>query len=217
MIIVGGVNRAESFGLNAADPWTNGINVFDLNNMVWKTQYDPEASAYKTPGVINDYLQDSGELPRYWNYQKVEELFATVFTSGSSSPSPTSSAIPIPSSRPRRSRTSTIVSGVIGGIASLTLIALIAWFVLQRRRKQQIRARERHIYNKPELPPSDTQRGEYNHFLPEQQLRHESNGASVNETFSNTGAEELDGRGVVGVGNPPVNGPRWELPASAER
>lgn len=36
------------------DPWPNGINVFDMNTLQWRTEYDRNASAYQTPAIVTD-------------------------------------------------------------------------------------------------------------------------------------------------------------------
>jgi hypothetical protein len=148
------VNRREIAGPNAIDPWTNGINIFDLNNMAWESNYDPKAPACKTPSVITEDFQNAGSLPRSWSYPQLHQLFAVVFHPRSSSPSPTSSASATASSSPHRSHTGATITGVVGGIAGLMCITLlVGWFVLRHRRKQQRRDRGRSANDKPELPP----------------------------------------------------------------
>lgn len=198
MIVIGGRNRTEVTGPNATDPWANGINVFDLNNMAWKSDYNPNASAYKTPTMITAYLQNSGPLPRSWNYPEVQRLFAATFTPSSPSPSPNSSASPTASSLPKQSHTGAIVGGVVGGIAGLICITLIiGWFVLRNRRKQQRRDRGKGAYEKPELPPSEAKE-EYKFHQPEQQLPHEVEANPRYEMFTDTDTREADASREVG-------------------
>lgn len=195
MIIIGGLDGLAYNRSFSRDPWKNGINVFNLNNMEWESNYDPHAPAYKTPSMITNYIQNSEPLPRLWDYQQVQQLFEATHSSHASPPSPSSSESPTTSS-PRKSSINAIVGGVVGGIAGLACTTLIGWFVLRMRRKRQ-RYRGGNAYEKPELPSSFATKGQYQYHLSDQQSPHEADSNLVNEMFTETDATELDAGGRV--------------------
>lgn len=56
MIVVGGVLPSQTAtGWLSPDPWKQGINVFDLPTLSWKSSYDPDADAYESPQVVQDW------------------------------------------------------------------------------------------------------------------------------------------------------------------
>jgi Kelch motif len=214
IIVWGGVDIRE-VRANNADPWTNGINVFDMNTMAWKSEYNAKAPMYKTPSIITDYLRGNDPLPQSWNYPDVQHLFSQVPTSGSSSSPPSSpspSATASPSSGPK-SRASPIAGGVVGGLVGLAFLALLGWFLLRRRRKQARRGPGAPPYEKPELPNSERanhingDRDHHSHPPTEIQHydRHEADATTgaVNEMDSDMNMNTRDGIGAE---------ERWELP-----
>ena len=57
------------------DPWDQGIGIFDLTDMEWKSSYDPSAAAYVTPQLVKSYIQQNGKYPSTWANSVVEEWF----------------------------------------------------------------------------------------------------------------------------------------------
>lgn len=59
-----------------ADPWGQGIGVFDLTELEWKTAYEPNDEAYMTPSIVKDYLTANGRYPASgWQNGVVEGWF----------------------------------------------------------------------------------------------------------------------------------------------
>ena len=56
MISTGGVIANEKF--NDMDPWPHSIGIFDLTDLVWKSEYDADADEYQTPDVIKQWYDD---------------------------------------------------------------------------------------------------------------------------------------------------------------
>lgn len=57
MIVVGGQLESESDSSERRDKdeWTWGLGVFDMHDMQWKDNYDPEAGPYESPAMIKDW------------------------------------------------------------------------------------------------------------------------------------------------------------------
>ncbi|KAH0423054.1 kelch repeat protein [Colletotrichum camelliae] len=60
LITVGGVNPTlpANQHLSTKDPLDQGLGIFDLTNLQWKTQYDHDADAYDSPDVIKSWYND---------------------------------------------------------------------------------------------------------------------------------------------------------------
>ena len=89
MVVMGGIDPAlpDTITESFKDPWTNGINVFDLSAMRWKTGYELDDAAYQSPSVVRDWYAQDGPYPS-WDYAAVERLFIKTSASTSSSPNP---------------------------------------------------------------------------------------------------------------------------------
>lgn len=56
MLTIGG---AEEFGnWQLADPYPQGLGIFDMAELQWKDSYDADAAAYQTPQVIKKWYDD---------------------------------------------------------------------------------------------------------------------------------------------------------------
>ena len=57
MLVIGGRDPAqvlpEGF-LDGVDPWTRGMNIFDMNSLNWTRAYSPNV-IYERPPVIQQY------------------------------------------------------------------------------------------------------------------------------------------------------------------
>ncbi|KAH7063193.1 hypothetical protein B0J12DRAFT_557101, partial [Macrophomina phaseolina] len=125
-----------------ADPWKQGLGVFDMTEMAWSDGYSADADAYQAPQVVRQWYQ-SGNAEPAWSDGTVQALFANATTRASvttSDPSPSSTAESSPSSSGSSSdNTGAIVGGVVGGVVGLALI-LTAIFLLRRRRHRNPQA-----------------------------------------------------------------------------
>lgn len=150
MISIGGYPVASNGDAEMIrDYLPQGISVFDLTTMGWSADYDPSVGKYVTPQVIKDDYALNGNVPQSgWSNPQVEKWFTTsskfvdchvvAFTNKQclDSSSSTNSTQPAPSNK-SSSNTGAIAGGVVGGVVGLAIIALLAWFLLRRRRADQ--------------------------------------------------------------------------------
>ncbi|KAK8165499.1 hypothetical protein BKA80DRAFT_342611 [Phyllosticta citrichinensis] len=136
MVVVGGVDF--SLGIPGdwkdPDPWDNGLGVFDLNDLEWKTSYNASAAAYETPQVVKDWYNrgqvlKSGAANVSWDSDGVQSLFSSALTDSSGSDNSTGST-----SQRSSNHAGAIAGGVVGGVAAVALLAGLAVFMLRRRR-----------------------------------------------------------------------------------
>lgn len=115
------------------DPWEQGIGIFDMSELEWKSEYDPSAPPYVTPDVIQSYYNENGHFPKTWSNPTIERWFKDMSTSNHTywpqyfsdlfeepKHNTTSSATKNEGS----SHTGAIAGGVFGGVAAITLIIL---------------------------------------------------------------------------------------------
>jgi hypothetical protein len=74
MIIVGGVTANIGNANQKPDPWSQGLGVFDLTDLVWRDSFDPGLSAYQTPNVIKEHIS-ANQYPSTWDSPVVESWF----------------------------------------------------------------------------------------------------------------------------------------------
>jgi hypothetical protein len=55
IIVVGG---GETDDDSAADPWPQGLNVFDLSTLQWASSFNPDADEYEPPDFIREWYED---------------------------------------------------------------------------------------------------------------------------------------------------------------
>ncbi|KAK8174173.1 hypothetical protein IWX90DRAFT_428951 [Phyllosticta citrichinensis] len=131
MVVVGGVDF--SLGIPGdwkdPDPWDNGLGVFDLNDLEWKTSYNASAAAYETPQVVKDWYNRGGAANVSWDSDGVQSLFSSALTDSSGSDNSTGST-----SQRSSNHAGAIAGGVVGGVAAVALLAGLAVFMLRRRR-----------------------------------------------------------------------------------
>ena len=73
MAVIGGtVSSAQQYAI--ADPWTNGIGIFDLSDMEWKDSYDANAGPYITPEFVKVH-NIQNPYPDKWSDPVVESWF----------------------------------------------------------------------------------------------------------------------------------------------
>lgn len=61
LIIIGGLDNREGVGLDISGAWlspdqlSQGIGVFDVTSMEWKSSYDADLTTYQTPDVVKEW------------------------------------------------------------------------------------------------------------------------------------------------------------------
>ena len=73
MIAVGGITPNIDESIETADPWPQGLGIFDLTEMAWKSSYDAAAGPYETPKQVKDYIAANGQYPQAWNNDLTEQ------------------------------------------------------------------------------------------------------------------------------------------------
>lgn len=141
VLSVGGHDPTDVYNNSVtADPFMQGLGIFDLTKMRWSDRYDADAQLYQTPAVIKAWYAENGTSPIQWNNPDVQRLFQQANTtsgaSTSTTPSQTSSASPS-EKPPKIGNIGAIAGGVVGGVIVITL--LLVWW-LRRRRKRANRS-----------------------------------------------------------------------------
>jgi hypothetical protein len=61
MLVIGGRDPSHdpssdgSFWPNDADPWTRGLNIFDMTGLKWTNAYNASAKKYEQPAIVKKY------------------------------------------------------------------------------------------------------------------------------------------------------------------
>lgn len=140
------------------DSAAQGLQIFDLTDMAWKTEYDAKAGPYKTPQVVKDWYQQkratcilgiysanipcSGTSSVTWNDPDLQSYFSAGLSASASPPT---------STNPNRNHVGAIAGGVIGGIAVLCLLATLAYWLVLRRRVRRQPTNESHSESQSDL------------------------------------------------------------------
>ncbi|PKS07718.1 hypothetical protein jhhlp_006326 [Lomentospora prolificans] len=141
MITVGGLNRlgtGESFRL--ADPFPQGLGVFDMTELTWSTDYNAEAAAYESPQMIKEWYDQNKDLASVeWSSDEVKQLFTSEKTNldGGVTGEKSDNDNKGDESSTRKAKIGPIVGGVVGGV--VVVAACVAAAMLIRRRRRQRR------------------------------------------------------------------------------
>lgn len=159
MLSIGGYSTTDNnLGHLSTDRFRQGLGIFDLTALQWKSSYDATAAAYRTPDVIKAWYRANGTAPAHWDDPTLRAFFEKASPAnpgsgaGTAAGSPGTSPSPSLSSKPS-SHPAAIAGGVVGGVVGLALLAgLIFWLVGRRRRRRQRGYREPKEQI-PEMPP----------------------------------------------------------------
>ncbi|KAI4115378.1 MAG: hypothetical protein LQ345_004014 [Seirophora villosa] len=124
--------RDSTFNFSA-DPFAQGLGIFDMTTLTWRDGYTANAPPYEQSDLVRDFYttnpQNGSQLD-----EALGKLFQTThFTQaapGASDPSPDPSPTPSSSSK----NTGGIAGGVVGGVVGVALIAGLAYFLYRRKR-----------------------------------------------------------------------------------
>ena len=72
MLAIGGMPPNLGAEYFDKDAWPQGLGIFDLTEMQWKSTYDADAAPYKTPKQIKDHIAANGTYPSSWNDDVIE-------------------------------------------------------------------------------------------------------------------------------------------------
>jgi hypothetical protein len=147
--------EGEGIYWSNADPWPQGLGVFDLTEMVWADSYDPSAGPYVTPKVVKEYYLNN---PRYPDSLLQDPKLRDWFKVPQSSIN-TTNPRPDSGSSKGSSNTSAIAGGVVGGVLAVVLVAVVVWLVLRHRKKGEQSQGEDFRKSELETPKQDYAQG----------------------------------------------------------
>jgi hypothetical protein len=77
MIVVGGITANVADAEQTKDTRTQGLGIFDLTELGWKTSYDASAAAYQTPDIVKQYISTNGPYPATWDSETVASFLSS--------------------------------------------------------------------------------------------------------------------------------------------
>ncbi|KAL8955754.1 MAG: hypothetical protein Q9193_006509, partial [Seirophora villosa] len=153
---------ADSTFTTSADPFAQGLGIFDMTTLTWRNNYTPNAPPYEQSDLVRDFYSTNRQSGSQLG-EGLGELFQTThFTQaapGASDPSPDPSPTPSSSSN----NTGGIAGGVVGGVVGVALIAGVIYFLYRRRRNS---------YSKPGRGSDTTELQGNDHALQEFNGKH---------------------------------------------
>ncbi|CAH0027119.1 unnamed protein product [Clonostachys rhizophaga] len=138
MVSVGGVGEwyIGNETWKSPDTWPNGIGIFDLTELKWKEEYDPDAKPYESPQIVQEWYAKKDRQQVAWASPQLEALFNKKSSTDTTQtmPAPTMTDSPKNDSDTDKSRNiGPIVGGAVGGVAFLVLLVAGLWFLKRRR------------------------------------------------------------------------------------
>lgn len=76
MLVIGGSQPSNPLGIAAADPWPNGLGVFDISQFAWVDGYTVDTAPYQQPAAVRDYYTSEYQAP-VWDEPALEPVFGT--------------------------------------------------------------------------------------------------------------------------------------------
>ncbi|KAL2874548.1 hypothetical protein SGCOL_010322 [Colletotrichum sp. CLE4] len=145
MLSIGGTDASLGFpnSLTDPDPWSLGLGIFDMTEMVWLDRYDSQAQPYESPDLVKQWYAQGGLDSVAWASEEVRALFSELAPNSTSDPSPTgrsrtsSATSTAQGSESSKPPVGTIVGATVGGFAGLVLVICLAVFFLKRKRRYQ--------------------------------------------------------------------------------
>ncbi|KXJ87519.1 hypothetical protein Micbo1qcDRAFT_236385 [Microdochium bolleyi] len=137
LVVVGGVKEQSNKQWTEAqvDPWTQGVGVFDMQELGWRDGYKHDLEAYDSPQVVKEWYSGGGVAN--WDDGGMQEFFAEAAASPAPAPAPGSGTTSPAggSSSGGLSKGATIGVAVGVSILGLIVIAVLAWCCIRRRRR----------------------------------------------------------------------------------
>ncbi|CAG9954564.1 unnamed protein product [Clonostachys rosea f. rosea IK726] len=143
MISVGGVKDwfINNDTWKSPDTFPNGIGIFDLTELKWKDEYDPDAKPYESPQIVQEWYARKDRQQVSWASLQLEALFNKNSSTDTTQtmPAPTMTDSTNSDSDTNKSRNiGLIVGGVVGGVAFLALLVAGLWFLKRRRAPENL-------------------------------------------------------------------------------
>ncbi|KAI0882775.1 uncharacterized protein GGS22DRAFT_168696 [Annulohypoxylon maeteangense] len=161
MLSYGGVDGGPGLRnpTTTADPWKQGLGIYDMTEMKWTDSYDPNAAKYESPARVTDWYTQGGMNTVTW-CKNLRELFVNGSSGTYGTNSTTGNSTSTDPDSSRFKRTGIIVGSTVGGVVFLSIMSTVIFLVLRwrrRRRESTIVASTLNEY-RPEPWPKDTPR-----------------------------------------------------------
>ncbi|KAL8943249.1 MAG: hypothetical protein Q9211_001044 [Gyalolechia sp. 1 TL-2023] len=123
----------------SADPFTQGLGIFDLTTLTWADQYTANAPPYTQSEMVREYYRDNPPDGSQFSTTELQDLFRTAHFSQFSNETPqaNSTSTSTPDANASSSNTGAIAGGVVGGPVGLAVLAGILFFFRRRQRSRQ--------------------------------------------------------------------------------
>ncbi|MCJ1468324.1 hypothetical protein MMC07_006952 [Pseudocyphellaria aurata] len=148
---------------SSADPFAQGLAIFDMTALKFANQYTAKASPYVQSDLVRDYYEtrpagnlDSTELAKLFDITHFSNTTTSSTTNSSSSPTnspssatnspssatdspslPDSTNNTVSSNASKGTPAGTIAGGIVGGVAVLALLGALIFFAQKRRRSPE--------------------------------------------------------------------------------
>lgn len=158
MVTVGGIKRlggGDSFRL--ADPFPQGLGVFDMTELSWGTDFKADAAEYESPKVVQDWYDKNGDLASVeWSSEAVKVLFTSEKSNSDSDTTGENAKDKDSESKKGSSNIGPIVGGVVGGVVAVAACVGAAMLLRRRKRRGQSQGGQfQAVPMDPETPRSD--------------------------------------------------------------
>ncbi|MCJ1427876.1 hypothetical protein MMC29_005782 [Sticta canariensis] len=159
IIMIGGQNpiyKDQDDNEKSADPWLQGIGVFDIKSLRFKDSYQAKANAYETPDFIKQYYRIAGNQLPSWMSTAVKELFEGKSESSSNTTNSTTSSSITQSHRLSHGA----VAGItVGCIAFVVIVAAGATFTTKHKSEKSklFELSDRSPQMSSQMSPSESQ------------------------------------------------------------
>ncbi|KAI4137595.1 MAG: hypothetical protein LQ341_005083 [Variospora aurantia] len=165
-IYFGWVNEITDSTFNtSADPFAQGLGIFDMTTLKWRDRYTANAPPYEQSDLVRNFYKTNPQNGSQLGGGLGDLFQTTHFTQAAPvAEGPTPTLSPPPSSS---NNTGAIAGGVVGGVVGLALIAGLAYFLYRRKRngyskpgkgsdRAQLHVNDHALHTEsryPELPP----------------------------------------------------------------
>ncbi|KAI1495891.1 hypothetical protein F5X99DRAFT_425530 [Biscogniauxia marginata] len=117
-----------------ADPWKQGLGIYDMSEMRWTSSFDPKAADYESPAVVRDWYVNGGLQSVRWDDDELKDLFVNSSTSYAGDGDSSSDSRVTNSTTP----TSAIIGGAVGGVVGAIAISIMAIWMTKRRHRRRL-------------------------------------------------------------------------------